>query len=118
MQVPFSNTWTSYIAKFSTLWLGWDSIMVYVHRHCVDIREGNNEEDREGKVSTENDLGPWDVWVDEGEPAPTSAPCEMDGWWMDKCMDDENNSFLGCFHVSYPSMLVNFVLKIYMHQPT
>ncbi len=53
--------------------------MVYVHRHCVDIREGNNEEDREGKVSTENDLGPWDVWVDEGEPAPTSAPCEMDG---------------------------------------
>ncbi len=55
--------------------------MIYVHQHCVDIREGNIiEEDREGKVSTESDLVPWDVWIGESEPAPTSAPCRMDGW--------------------------------------
>ncbi len=53
--------------------------MIYVHRHCVDIGEDNIEEDREGKVSTENDLVPRDVWVGESEPAPTSGPCRMDG---------------------------------------
>jgi hypothetical protein len=70
-------------------WVG-TQLWSYVHQHCVDIGEGNIEEDREGgKVSIESDLVPWDVWVGESEPAPTSAPYRMDGWWMERCTNDE-----------------------------
>jgi hypothetical protein len=96
--------------------------MIYVHQHCVDIREGNIEEDREGKVRCQLRT----IWCHGmfgsarvNQQPPVHHAGWMDDGWVDRCMDDENKFLLGgCFHVSYPTTVVNYVLNIHMHQPT